>query len=604
MVNRFIEAVEGSCSRDAQDIVEESNFEVFANVRVSTVTIQNFWGIFFTGSRWPTLSNALRILAELVEEHNDILERRARKELVPAAEIWQSIEWNKVWVASCKSTNLLKNFITLLKHDIIPENTLPADGQLAEEIRNKVHRFEATEQLKYPRMYASDEALRSLKTPIQILAENIDFLSIEGSEVEDHKDDVTLELKVLLLGDAGVGKSCLINQMHGFGDDDERKQDEAVGGVSLTSHFTPVTAAFDSDHGQRKIITLVDSPGSTRDIVRSEKDSNHATNDPMASVHIESNMERYFDYIVDSICMLEEDGTPKAPVQLILWCISGSATRVSEEDRVLFKSIGSQFKIPIIVVFTRGAAHVDNISRLTEDIKSSELGDIRAFHIIQARSEKTAYGTILPPIGLDKLALDMAKVYNCSFREVHYGLSGIRVKLSTQQIHERAARVDQIIKNAVLSSAACGALPPGFDDISAYGVTTMMIGAMLMQYRVRTKMSASSILWYITKAIAGRGVFTVMKLGYVLALNAFGDAMKVSGWLYGAGATLSAIGLAATTHFVGETLRNSLDSETKQLYGMILDAESMKATLETETMKTMQRVQDITDRTKELLKRG
>jgi GTPase SAR1 family protein len=572
-VTEFIAAVDSSNLTNAVEILEETQFKVLEQSPEQTVL--TFWKSIFSSARWLTISHGLRVVCDICEKNRD---------LCPEKSVWGLIQWDKLWNSSHQSENVIKSFLLIVKHQIIDLEYLPKSGVFYDVVKSRVSGMEVSEQLKFPKIYLSQSALMTLVPPVQVLAENI--LNVLQNQPQVEADSV-IEFKALLLGDAGVGKSCLINQLFAFAENDEKRQKEMVGGDSCTSEFVPVRKDF--QFGERNIrITFVDSPGSTRDTEESKDEG----------IVVRSNISRYIDYIVDSICMVENDGTPKAPVQAILWCISGTATRIPDEDQVLFRSISRQFSIPVIVVFTRGVAHVENIEKLKQNIQESKFGNIDTFQIIQSKPELTAHNYEISTYGIYELITHLSNLYANTFRDVERTVKMTRFKLSKEQIEERTKKVDRIINQAVISSAACGALPPIIDDASAYGITCVMIASIMLQYRVRTKLSPKTILWLITKSIAGRGIFTVASL---VGSNVLGDALKSTGWFYAAGSALSGIVLGVTTYLAGETLRKALDQETGQLQGIILEAESMKSSLEAQAHDTLRDIKSITEKTRALL---
>jgi GTPase SAR1 family protein len=575
-VSDFIAAVDSSSLSAAVEILEETQFKVLVDSPEQTVAF--FWHSIFSSTRWLTISHGLRIVCDIFSMDRN---------LCPSEDVWKLIDWDKLWNSSLYSENVMKSFLFLVRNHVIGPEDLPKSGKLYDAVKSRVDKFALSEQLKYPEIYLSKNALISLIPPVQILAENIQKVLEHQSQM---KDEDSIEFKVLLLGDAGVGKSCLINQLFAFAEDDEKRQKEMVGGDSCTTEFVPVKKEF--QFGKRKIcITFVDSPGSTRDTEESEDEG----------IVIRSNISRYIDYIVDSICMVENDGSPKAPVHVILWCISGTATRVPEEDQVLFRSISKQFSIPVIVVFTRAVAHVQNIEILKQHIAENKFGNIEAFQIIQSKPERTAFNSEISTFGIYELISHISTIYASTFQDMANSVKMTRQQLSQEQIEDRSKKVDKIINQSVISSAACGAFPPIIDDASAYGITCVMIGSILLQYRVRTKLSPKTILWHITKAISGRGIYSIFTVASLIGSNLIGDALKSSGWFYAVGTAVSGICLGVTTLIAGETLRKALDQETGRIQGIILEAESMKSALEIQAKDTLKNIKSITEKTKELI---
>eukprot|EP00475_Leptophrys_vorax_P001398 TRINITY_DN1074_c0_g1_i1.p1 TRINITY_DN1074_c0_g1~~TRINITY_DN1074_c0_g1_i1.p1 ORF type:complete len:637 (-),score=146.40 TRINITY_DN1074_c0_g1_i1:200-2023(-) len=566
-------------------------------VKLPASTIQQFWSDAFSTKRWLDRCGALEFMAEILSSVED---EKLVEAALPNADSWKMLDWDSTWKIS-KPPNLRNNFLIIVSSPRfhLDHSLLPSEGLFADAVRTYVHSLPAADQVMYPRMYISEEALQTLLSPAQILVDKLDLRRM-GDAAEQKE---SREVKILLLGDAGVGKSCLINRMHNFLEGDPRILKEAAGGHSLTDRFIESSVTYETKDKNISAVTVtfVDSPGLTRK-PESRENSSSSNDSSSSAPSIESNIERCIDYIVDSVCLLNEDGTPKTPVDMILWCISGAATRISQEDSLLFKTISAELEIPVVVVFTKACAHVETLLPLRKFIEDQEFGNIRGFQVTQARSSKVLGSSEISAYGLTQLAELVAGVYNSCHADLDETIQGIRKNLSDEQLQRRKERVDSIINRAVIGSCACGVLPPIYDDAAAYSICMVMVAAMLRQYRVRTKLSTKVILWHILKSAAGRSVFSAVKFGSWMAANAVGDALKSMPWFWAAGAAVSGSVLAVSTMFAGETLRNYLDSEAARTVGKIVDAEDMKQALEEQAKVTMDRIQELAARTQKLIR--
>jgi hypothetical protein len=130
--------------------------------------------------------------------------------------------------------------------------------------------------------------------------------------------------------------------------------------------------------------------------------------------------------------MLEEDGTPKSPVDIILWYVSGAATRVSQEDALLFRTIHAELEIPVVVVFTKACGHVDTLMCLREYIESKEFGNVQGFQITKARPSDVFGFAEISAYGLIQLADLIAGVYQLKVPFRVFGKHSMKNRLASE----------------------------------------------------------------------------------------------------------------------------------------------------------------------------
>ena len=219
---------------------------------------------------------------------------------------------------------------------------------------------------------------------------------IEGIKMDSTLDKFKLKyLTIMLIGQTGVGKSCLINNLL-FGGKKVAKEKTGDIGTIDTNPYKSKTVPY---------LRLVDTRG--------------------IELPNAFNVNFVGDNATEFITEQLKSNNVNDMVHCIWYCISSNRMQNLEKQLVdnLISSIDN-YKIPVIIVLTQA----DDVEKIQEmyDYISKKFSDIVD---VLAKRKKRFNGTIEPPRGLDKL-VDM------TIKKCEAGFDGLMKKVSMQKLTE------------------------------------------------------------------------------------------------------------------------------------------------------------------------
>eukprot|EP00035_Acanthoeca_spectabilis_P021692 m.439667 g.439667 ORF g.439667 m.439667 type:complete len:1248 (+) comp18410_c0_seq1:450-4193(+) len=404
-------------------------------------------------------------------------------------------------------------------------------------------------------------------------------------------EEVHREVRIMVMGPAGTGKTTLINAIFGFSKAEQvRIHDRVVSelrenGVdvpepdlsSSTRTFIPYSVVFqvdnktrpepvpvsdvteyirmDAQEGQVKV-TMVDSPGCTRDLVSSRG----ATAD--------SGLPAYGTKVMEEIEAIHPVFGGHGPLGGVVWVVHAIEARVQTPDQQFMRWL-DRVGLPITFVCTFAYSHPKTVEKYIQNVEKEGFHAIRAFVPVQSLPEdpdNVQEGEA--GWNLTKMAESVSKIYHA-----YPPVTFIANKA------ERHARVKEIIKWGVARAGSAGLIPlPFIDDVAAAVSNVKMVSDILRCYprEFRETMRPLDVIRVVllTSTLTSPSAFVTMSA--IGLLDLAGDGLKSTVMTMGLG-----MGVSVTVHLIlsvilGFTCFETLEDIHEKKLPQIIKMEMMR----------------------------
>ena len=457
--------------------------------------------------------------------------------------------------------------------DEIFDYSSPNDKGLIEALEKHVQAMTEPQQIRYLD-FATEEVKMNLHSCCYQLAHNSVF-------VPDESTNIT----VLVAGEAGAGKSTLINECFRRDLPAEKRCVEGVGENSITSAIEGKTVTYTRPVSQQEVengftdgtmldvgVTLMDCPGLTRDNM----------NDTTKMCELAS-----------AILQRISDGIngKKSPIDVVLWVLPGATSRLPTMDELFIRQLGTL--VPVCLVWTR-ALQVQHIQEFKAWLKNPkevpvELPICEMFEVY-ARREKIRDG-YQESFGMAELGVGLAKVFNVESHEMREKYIHKLKDWTEADYLERRTNAYRIVKYSAAAAAVIGASPvPYIDTVAVFMLQSTMILKINALYGASLPRNLLSSL--ITTIITGSSSLTIvggLSLAGAFLADFIGDTLKLLPGLNLLGMTLSAGTAAGMTAAVGYAFIGGVESLVRE-YPYLLDVptDTIEKALLAEAEKTAQ----------------
>lgn len=386
---------------------------------------------------------------------------------------------------------------------------LPPETRFSDLIVQHVQRLPHDEQIRY-KDYATTEVIESSRTVAEKIARGVRFPS--GCD--------TYHVHCLVLGNAGVGKSTLVNVAH---DLFEKVFDEAIGGSSLTTKYASLTRTYERPRDPKEdsnsipetvpvAVTFTDSPGpSQRCKTRDREDA-------------VDEFQQFLEWFHADI---------ETRPHMVLYCINSSANRIT--DYQYFWLISLARFVPVILVmtssFSRGKRDEWERDHLSRD-NFRKIG-VMAHVFVNLREEVDETYTI-PRYGLNRLASVVCSTYNKNIREYLDHRQVLRDDLSGNDVTRTRLHVScrAIWTSGVLSSITAGSIPAAWvNDAATVAVISSMLSAMTAAYGLTGIVGLVETWDLLKKSLLRVGLVQASAVGGLLVVDQLANFLMTVPWI-------------------------------------------------------------------------
>jgi len=353
--------------------------------------------------------------------------------------------------------------------------------------------------------------------------------------------DMPLGVSVLVCGEAGAGKSTLINQSLRDALPIEDQCKEGVGGSGITMDLeeksvvykrlvkpSEIERGFLPDTELEITISFIDTPGFGREEDHPELAATATTT-------------KIFERISHGILRDHSQA-----VDIVLWVMSGSSSRLPKFDEVFIRTLNGF--VPVGLVWTRALLnrHIDGFqSYLADKTQVKTLLPIEFTHRVYAREESTCLQGI-ESFGMAELGILLGDTFNDRAKQLKSEYINKHECLTEQDFAQRRADSYRVVRYYSFSCGIVAGSPiPYVDNVIVFALQSAMILQINKKYGV--SLPKNLIGSMVTSVVSGGSVWSMGVIGmYLLDIGV--DTMKLLPGLnvvaMGIGATLGA-GLTA-----------------------------------------------------------
>jgi uncharacterized protein (DUF697 family) len=363
-----------------------------------------------------------------------------------------------------------RNGITFTANEaLVLENE--KDQKLIEELSKFVQGLPSKNQLQYIE-FASDEVKLNRKSCAYHIAHNARF-----------KPDQPTKVTILVLGEAGIGKSTLINET--FRDDlpEDQKCREGVGGSSLTSKMEAKSVIF-----KRKVTPEEIANGFAEDTILDIEiefiDSPGFTREELDGAAVEKLTQGILTLITDGYLHCS-DSKKSSTIDVVIWAVAGSASRLPTFDELFIRSLACL--VPVGIVWTRAlfAQHIEEFKHWMNDRSQLRVElPLEFTHQVYARPEQTRT-TLVDSFGMGELGFTLANIFNNVAPNFKSKFLGKHHLCTEADFAKRRATAYRTVKFYSAGAGVAGGSPvPYIDNIGIFLIQTSMVAQINVHYGV------------------------------------------------------------------------------------------------------------------------
>lgn len=521
------------CNRESNEVLQYlqslSDTEIISEIQsLPENNLNDFWDSFFDSTDIDHLRNVLDLFIRCAPQIAlpCIIQKFPFDTLI---ELEGSDEARKNWIVNAY-LHLCKKYYLASDHKSLK---LPHQSKFHQTITQHVRSLPPSDQLLYIH-YTSPDVIESTRSVSEKIARGVVFPSQAILPCEN----ASFEVRCLVLGIAGVGKSTLINVAH-----KEYIFEEATGGATHTTEYCAASRTYErqrhANEDSHSIpesvpvqITFTDSPGPTH----------------LCQFHSSNQEQKAVDSFQSFLNWIHSDVNNRP--HMILYCINSSSNRISDYQYFWIISLARFF--PVILVMTSSFSTKNRKSWETEHFSRDSFNKIGIVgHIFVNSREVKEADYVIPSFGLNQLATLICTTFN---KNISNFIEEQQLQLN--QLSENDATRTKlsiychgVLSAGVISSITAGCIPVVWvNDAATIAVISAMLSAMTTAYGLSGIIGTKELWEVMKKSLVRVGIIQASAIGGLILVDQFANIIMTIPWIgpfVGSGISGTCSGVAA-----------------------------------------------------------